>query len=79
MRIEEVLETANLDAQMLLQVHYELIFELPEDQVDETQKLVITTMEKQQNPPSSLKVEAAANWVLSSANSVNSSEPNFSF
>ncbi len=37
-RMDEVLENANLDAQMLLQVHDELIFELPEDQVDETKK-----------------------------------------
>lgn len=67
-RMDEVLETANLDAQMLLQVHDELIFELPEDQVDETKKLVITTMEKATEPalqlsvPLKVEAEAATNW-----------------
>ncbi|KZL29124.1 DNA polymerase [Pseudovibrio sp. Ad37] len=66
--IEEVLETANLDAQMLLQVHDELIFELPEDQVIETKKLAIETMEKATEPALQLSVslkveaEAATNW-----------------
>ncbi len=67
-RMDEVLENANLDAQMLLQVHDELIFELPEDQVDETKKLVISTMEKATAPalqlsvPLKVEAEAAPNW-----------------
>ncbi|SFT78212.1 DNA polymerase I [Pseudovibrio denitrificans] len=67
-RMDEVLEAANLDAQMLLQVHDELIFELPEDQVEETKKLVIATMEKATEPalqlsvPLKVEAEAADNW-----------------
>ncbi len=67
-RMDEVLETAGLDAQMLLQVHDELIFELPEDQVEDTKKLVIATMEKATEPalqlsvPLKVEAEAATNW-----------------
>ena len=39
------LEKAGLKARMLLQVHDELIFEAPEDEVDKTLEIVRTTME----------------------------------
>ncbi|SDR26060.1 DNA polymerase I [Pseudovibrio sp. Tun.PSC04-5.I4] len=67
-RMDEVLKTAGLDAQMLLQVHDELIFELPEEQAEETKKLVISTMEKATEPvlqlsvPLKVEAEAANNW-----------------
>ena len=44
-RIEPALAAANLDAAMLLQVHDELLFEVPEGQVEETAAVVKRTME----------------------------------
>ena len=44
-RIPGVLESAGLGARMLLQVHDELIFEVPEAEVGETAELVSKTME----------------------------------
>lgn len=67
-RMDAVLQQSHLDAQMLLQVHDELIFELPEDQVDETKKIVISTMEQATEPaltlsvPLKVEAEAANNW-----------------
>ena len=39
------LKAAKLKAQMLLQVHDELIFEVPEKQLKKTEEIVKTTME----------------------------------
>ncbi|MEP3300931.1 MAG: DNA polymerase, partial [Roseibium sp.] len=56
------------DAQMLLQVHDELIFEVPEDQVDATIPLVREVMEKACEPvlqlsvPLQVDARAADNW-----------------
>nr|WP_036488512.1 DNA polymerase I [Pseudovibrio exalbescens] len=67
-RMDAVLQQSHLDAQMLLQVHDELIFELPEDQVDETKKIVISTMEQATEPaltlsvPLKVEAKAANNW-----------------
>ena len=44
-RVAKALDDADLDVRMLLQVHDELVFEVPEKAVDEVQKLVKTTME----------------------------------
>ena len=44
-RIPPVLQNAKLDAKMLLQVHDELIFEVPDAQVEETIAVVRETME----------------------------------
>jgi DNA polymerase-1 len=44
-RIPQVLKDHNLEGRMLLQVHDELIFEVPEPQVEETSKRVKSVME----------------------------------
>ncbi|HEY2754968.1 MAG TPA: DNA polymerase I [Pseudolabrys sp.] len=68
MRIEPELEEAKLKAQMLLQVHDELIFEVPEDEVKGTIAIVKAVMESAPHPAVSLHVplqvdaRAADNW-----------------
>ena len=44
-RLERALTDANLDAKMLLQVHDELIFEVPEGQIDQTKDVIRDVME----------------------------------
>lgn len=67
-RMDEALEKANLSARMLLQVHDELIFELPEDEVEQTITLVRDVMESAAMPALNLSVplkvdaQAADNW-----------------
>lgn len=67
-RMEGRLATSKLDAQMLLQVHDELIFEVPEDQIDATIPVVKDVMEKATEPALKLSVplqvdaRAADNW-----------------
>ena len=67
-RMEDALDEAKLTAQMLLQVHDELIFELPDEEVDATTKLVQSVMENATMPAMSLSVplqvdaRAADNW-----------------
>ena len=67
-RIEPALAKAKLDARMLLQVHDELIFEVPEDEVKKTLPIVKTVMEDAPMPALSLSVplqvdaRAAHNW-----------------
>ena len=68
MRMEAELASAKLSAQMLLQVHDELIFEVPEKEVAKTIPLVQRVMEKAPEPAVALKVplqveaRAADNW-----------------
>lgn len=67
-RIEPELTKAKLSAQMLLQVHDELIFEVPENEVERTIPLVKRVMEKAPEPAIALHVplqvdaRAANNW-----------------
>jgi len=67
-RMDAALGAANLGAQMLLQVHDELIFELPEGEVEATVPVVSKTMEDAPFPALDLKValkvdaQAADNW-----------------
>ncbi|MEN9896321.1 MAG: hypothetical protein RIR97_2173, partial [Pseudomonadota bacterium] len=49
-RIEPLLDASKLSARMLLQVHDELIFEVEEQDVEATQKLVVSTMENAAMP-----------------------------
>jgi DNA polymerase-1 len=44
-KVVEALETSGLSARLLLQIHDELVFELPEAEVEETEKVVRTAME----------------------------------
>jgi DNA polymerase-1 len=66
--MEDALKAAKLDARMLLQVHDELVFEVPERQVEKTLALVAKTMMEAPFPAVSLSVplhvdaRAADNW-----------------
>jgi len=67
-RIEPALAKAKLNAKMLLQVHDELIFEVPEGEVDKTLPVVKRVMEDAPMPAVSMAVplhvdaRAAHNW-----------------
>jgi DNA polymerase-1 len=67
-RIEPELALAKLNAQMLLQVHDELIFEVPEAEVADTIPIVKSVMQDAPHPAVSLHVplqvdaRAAGNW-----------------
>lgn len=67
-RMEPALEKAGLSARMLLQVHDELVFEVPDVEIDATIPLVRQVMEQAPLPAVKLKVplaveaRAAANW-----------------
>ena len=67
-RMEEALLKKRLSAQMLLQVHDELVFEVPEAEVEKTLPIVRTVMEQAPLPAVSLSVplqvdaRAASNW-----------------
>jgi DNA polymerase-1 len=67
-RMEPALAKARLSAQMLLQVHDELVFEVPEEEVARTLPVVIKTMADAPHPALNLSVplhvdaRAADNW-----------------
>ncbi|MCX5494188.1 DNA polymerase I [Kaistia dalseonensis] len=67
-RVASKLDEAKLSARMLLQVHDELIFEVPDEEVDATLKLVAEVMERAPEPAVQLAVplrvdaRAADNW-----------------
>ncbi|MEL7526511.1 MAG: DNA polymerase I [Pseudomonadota bacterium] len=67
-RMEDRLSEARLDAQMLLQVHDELIFEVPDAQVDDTLPVIRDVMENACEPvlklsvPLKVDARAADNW-----------------
>ena len=66
-RLDHPLERG-LGARMLLQVHDELVFEAPEDEVDKTMSVVAQVMEEAAEPAIKLSVplkvdaRAGANW-----------------
>ena len=67
-RMDEALAREKLDAQMLLQVHDELVFEAPESQVEATIRLASRVMTEAPLPALNLSVplqvdaRAAGNW-----------------
>ncbi len=63
-RIPRALAEAGVSAKMLLQVHDELIFEVPEAEVDDTRAAVVKVMEQAAHLSVPLVVDtgAAANW-----------------
>ena len=67
-RMDDALDQAGLAARMLLQVHDELIFEVAEDEVDRTVRVVTDIMENAAMPAVAMKVplkvdaRAADNW-----------------
>jgi DNA polymerase I len=67
-RVDDALAEAKLSARMLLQVHDELVFEVPEDEVAATLPVITRVMEYAALPAVSLTVplrvdaRAADNW-----------------
>ncbi len=67
-RMESALTAAKLDARMLLQVHDELVFEVPDDEVEVTIPLIRKVMVDAPHPAVQLRVplqvdaRAAGNW-----------------
>jgi DNA polymerase-1 len=67
-RMDSALAKHRLNAQMLLQVHDELVFEVPEDEIDDTLPVIKAVMEDAPHPALSLSVplqvdaRAASNW-----------------
>ena len=59
-RLPAALRAENIDADMLLQVHDELIFEVPEDQTDKAVAAITRIMEEAPAPVLSLKVPLVA-------------------
>ena len=55
-RMQPALDAAGLGARMLLQVHDELVFEVPEDEIEETTAVVRRVMEKATLPALELEV-----------------------
>jgi len=67
-RVPGALAAKKLKARMLLQVHDELIFEAPDSEIEKTEALVKSVMEKAASPavhlsvPLTVDARAAANW-----------------
>jgi len=63
-RIPDALRRSGLVAKMLLQVHDELVVECPQDEIQETSRLVKDVMEKAYTLNAPLKTEAryGKNW-----------------
>jgi DNA polymerase-1 len=67
-RMDEALATAKLQAKMLLQVHDELVFEVPDDEVEATLPVVRKVMEEAPHPaialavPLAVEARSAQNW-----------------
>ena len=67
-KMDGCLQSHNLSAKMLLQVHDELVFELPENEVEATLKVVKDVMENATMPvialdvPLKVEARAAKNW-----------------
>jgi DNA polymerase-1 len=67
-RMDDALAAAKLNARMLLQVHDELVFEVPDDEIEATIPVIRSVMENAAMPAVSLRVplhvdaKAARNW-----------------
>ncbi len=67
-KMEDALKEKNLSAKMLLQVHDELIFEVPEEESQKTMAVVKDVMENATMPvlslsvPLEVQVMTAQNW-----------------
>lgn len=62
--VDEAIKSQNLNARMILQVHDELIFEVPKDEVEQMQTIVRESMENAVELSVNLKVDmgCADNW-----------------
>lgn len=67
-KMKSALDNAGLSAAMLLQVHDELVFELPEDEVEKAKPVICKVMEEAAMPavnlsvPLKVEARAAKNW-----------------
>jgi DNA polymerase-1 len=65
--VHKELKSANLQTKMILQVHDELIFDVPETEIDEAKALITKAMEKAMKLPNDVPVIAEAgsgfNWL----------------
>ena len=63
-RVQKALDDNKLNARMLLQVHDELIFEVPEKEVDKTESVIREVMESAAtlNVPLEVDIGTGANW-----------------
>lgn len=66
-RVHEDLKKSNLNAKMILQVHDELIFDVPENEAEQLKELVVKGMESAMPLPNDVPVNAEAgigeNWL----------------
>ena len=63
-KVQQELESRNMKTKMLLQVHDELVFEVPEDEVEQAKALVKETMENivQLSVPLIVEIGIGKNW-----------------
>ncbi len=63
-RVSKALQVRSLSAKMLLQIHDELLFEVPENEIDETREVITLEMEAALDLSVPLKVESGwgKNW-----------------
>ena len=64
-RLWQALQASDLQSRMILQVHDELVLEVPEDEIDQVARLVVETMEGAYDLDAPLKVDAKVgrNWL----------------
>ena len=63
--IQKELDDKKLDSKMIMQVHDELVFEVPQDELDDVTKIVKNKMEKavQISVPIKVKISKGKNWL----------------
>jgi DNA polymerase I len=63
--IHNVLKEKKLDSKMILQVHDELVFEVPDDEVEDMKEIVRTRMEEVVNlsVPVRVQIKVGKNWL----------------
>ena len=63
--IHNVLKEKKLNSKMILQVHDELVFEVPDNEVEDMKKIVKTRMEEvvKLNVPVRVQVKVGKNWL----------------
>lgn len=66
-KVSDALAKTDLKSRMILQVHDELVFDVPKDEIEEMKKLVVTNMESAMILPHDVPVKAEAgygnNWL----------------
>lgn len=66
-KVHDALKKSTLKSKMVLQVHDELVFDVPENEIDELKELVVTNMEAAMELPGAVPVNAESgigdNWL----------------